>query len=121
MMITTAASLALYFVSAYFCAVAIGISLGFVDIVVGSSVAAVLALLPVTVAGIGTRDAAFAVIFAQRGVDPQHAVALSSLILAWMLVNCVFFLLISRLRPREAQEPLVSSNCLGAISHEPTD
>ncbi len=56
-----------------------------------------LALLPVTVAGIGTRDAAFVVLFAPRGVDAQHAMALSGLILAWMLVNCVFFLLVSRL------------------------
>jgi len=94
---TTLAASAFYFASACLCAVALGLPLGPVDVVAGSSVAAVLALLPVSVAGIGTRDAAFVVIFAQRGVGAEQAVALSSLILAWMLVNCVLFLVTSRL------------------------
>jgi coenzyme F420 hydrogenase subunit beta len=118
---TTGASLGLYYLSVYFCAEAVGISLSFLDIIAGASVAAVLALLPVTVAGIGTRDAVFAVVFAQHGVDAGHAVALSSLVLAWMLVNCIFFLVISRLRPKEAHRPPFLSNSVGGISHEPRD
>jgi uncharacterized membrane protein YbhN (UPF0104 family) len=97
MTITTLAASAMYFGSAYCCAKAVGLSLGIIDVVAGSSVAAVLALLPVSVAGIGTRDAAFVAIFAHRGVDAQQSIAFSSLILAWMLVNCVFFLVVSRL------------------------
>ncbi len=97
MTLTTLAASAMYFVSAYCCAKAIGLSLGMLDVVAGSSVAAVLALLPVSVAGIGTRDAAFVAIFAHCGVDAGHAIAFSSLILAWMLVNCVFFLAVSQL------------------------
>jgi hypothetical protein len=115
---TTLAALAAYFGSAYFCSRAIGLSLGVVDVAAGASVAAVLALLPITVAGIGTRDAAFVVIFASRGVDAEHAMALSSLILAWMLVNCVLFLVVSRLCSADAQQPHLSPECLGATSHE---
>jgi hypothetical protein len=58
-------------------------------------VAAVLALLPISIAGIGTRDAAFVAVFSRCGVDAEHAVAFSSLILVWMLVNCVLFLITS--------------------------
>ncbi len=95
--LTTFAATAMYFASAYCCAKAIGLPLGVLDVVAGSSVAAVLALLPVSVAGIGTRDAAFVAIFAHCRVDAGHAIAFSSLILAWMLVNCLFFLAVSQL------------------------
>jgi uncharacterized membrane protein YbhN (UPF0104 family) len=110
--VTTASTITasgLYFGSAYCCAKAIGLPLGIIDVVAGSSVAAVLALLPVSVAGIGTRDAAFVAIFAQCGVDGEHAIAFSGLILAWMVVNCVLFLLVSRLCPSEARQTRVSS------------
>ncbi len=97
MAVTTLAALAPYFASVYCCAQALHLPLGWLDIVAGASVAAVLALLPVTVAGVGTRDAAFILVFAARGVDARHAVALSTLLLAWMLVNCALFLVTSRL------------------------
>jgi coenzyme F420 hydrogenase subunit beta len=96
MILTTLAASAMYFGSAYFCAKAIGLPLGILDVVAGSSIAAVLALLPVSIAGIGTRDAAFIAIYVNCGVDAEHAIAFSSLILAWMLVNCVFFLVVSQ-------------------------
>jgi coenzyme F420 hydrogenase subunit beta len=95
--VTTLASLAPYFASVYCCAQALELPLGWLDILAGASVAAVLALLPVTVAGIGTRDAAFIVVFGARGVSPEHALALSTLLLAWMLVNGALFLVTSRL------------------------
>ena len=118
MTMTTLAASAMYFASAYCCAKAIGLSLGIVDVVAGSSVAAVLALLPVSVAGIGTRDAAFVAIFAHCGVDAGQSIAFSSLILAWMLVNCVFFLVVSRLCPRDVKKPQVLTRSDGVISHE---
>jgi coenzyme F420 hydrogenase subunit beta len=114
---TTLVALALYFASVYCCVAALGLSLGVVDVVAGASMAAVLALLPVTVAGIGTRDAAFVVIFAQRGVDARHAVALAGLILAWMLVNCGLFLAVSRLVPRAAPQPQSPLPSVGATPH----
>jgi coenzyme F420 hydrogenase subunit beta len=116
---TTLAASAMYFASAFCCAKAVGLSLCVVDVVAGSSVAAVLALLPVSVAGIGTRDAAFIAIFAHCGIDAQQSIAFSSLILAWMLVNCVFFLAVSRLCPHDAQQPQVLTQSNGVISHEP--
>lgn len=115
---TTIAALAPYFGSAWCCAKALGLSLSAVDVVSGSSVAAVLAILPVSVAGIGTRDAAFVLLFAQRGISAEQAIALSSLILAWMLVNCVLYLAASRLCHGHAGEPQVASACMGVPSHE---
>jgi coenzyme F420 hydrogenase subunit beta len=108
MTLTTLGAMAAYFASACFCAQALGLQLGIADVVAGASVAAVLALLPVTVAGIGTRDAAFVVIFAQRGIDADHAVALSTLILAWMLVNCGIFLLTARFALDSSQNQSLS-------------
>ena len=118
MVTTTLAALVPYFASAYFCAVALKLPLGAIDVIAGAAVAAVLALLPVSVAGLGTRDAAFVVIFAQRGVGAEQAVALSSLILAWMLVNCALFLGAARLGTRELRRPHICSECTGATSHE---
>jgi uncharacterized membrane protein YbhN (UPF0104 family) len=118
---TTLVASAMYFGSAYCCAKAVGLSLGAVDVVAGSSVAAVLALLPVSVAGIGTRDAAFIAIFAHCGVDAEQSIAFSSLILAWMLINCVFFLVVSRLCPRDARRPQVLTRSDGVILHESAD
>jgi len=118
MAVTTVASLAPYFGSAYFCSQALGLSLGLVEITAGASVAAVLALLPVTVSGIGTRDAAFVVIFASRGVNAEHAMALSSLILAWMLVNCVLFLVVARLCRYDAEPRTIALPCMREVSNE---
>ena len=87
----------------------------------GASVAAMLALLPVTVGGIGTRDAAFVVIFASRGVDAEQAMALSSLILAWMLANCVLFFVVWRFCRHVAEPSDVPWSCVGATSHEPAE
>ena len=118
MAVTTVAALAPYFGSAYFCSQALGLSLRLVDVTAGSSVAAVLALLPVSISGIGTRDATFVVLFASRGVDAEHSLALSSLILAWMLVNCVIFLVVARLCRFGAEPAQVSLSSMGVPPHE---
>ena len=121
---TTLAAAALYFGSASFCAEALGLPLTVWDVVVGASVAAVLALLPVSVAGIGTRDAAFVVIFAQCGINPEQALALSTLILAWMLVNCLLFLVASRFcsRGKRGRESFLGAQVVtvGPASSRPT-
>lgn len=104
---TTIAAVAAYFASVYGCAQALRLPLGPIDVVAGAAVAAALGSLPISVAGIGTRDAAFVVIFAQCGVDAEHALALSTLVLAWMAVNCLVYLLVSRLFLADVRPPHV--------------
>jgi glycosyltransferase 2 family protein len=116
LMATTLIASALYFASAYACAEALRLPLGVLDVCAGSAVAAVLALLPVSIAGIGTRDAAFVVIFARCGIDARGAIALSSLILAWMLVNCALFLVVSWRYAGNLAPP--SFTYMGATSHD---
>jgi uncharacterized membrane protein YbhN (UPF0104 family) len=58
-------------------------------------IAMVFSLLPITVAGVGTRDAAFILLLGQIEIARQESLALSSLILAIFLVNCGVLYLIS--------------------------
>jgi uncharacterized membrane protein YbhN (UPF0104 family) len=55
----------------------------------------VISLLPITVAGVGTRDAAFILLLGQIGIERQESLALSALILAVFLVNCAVLYVIS--------------------------
>ena len=52
-------------------------------------------MLPITVAGAGTRDAVFILLLGQVGIARQQSLAFSSLVLATYLVNCVVFYAIS--------------------------
>lgn len=93
----TVAAWAPYFAAAWCCARALGLALPVVHLVTAVSVAAVLAMVPVTVAGIGTREATFALVLGRGAVTPEQAVALASLLLAWVVVNCAVFYAVSRL------------------------
>jgi len=98
----TVAAWAPYFAAAWCCSRALGLGLPAVHLVTAVSMAAVLAMVPVTVAGIGTRDATFALVLGRAAVTPDQAVALASLLLAWMVVNCAVFYAVSRLTLGEA-------------------
>ena len=63
----------------------IGLGLTYVQVVVVSAVSSVAAQLPVTVLGVGTRDAVAIVVLATYGVGQEGAVALSTLFLASIL------------------------------------
>lgn len=54
-----------------------GVSVGFVEILVFICVAAVVALVPVTVSGMGTRDAAFVLLLGSLGVGASYALMFS--------------------------------------------
>lgn len=86
-----------YYAAAWLCARALGLALSPVHLVAAVSVAAMLAMVPVTVAGAGTRDATFVVLLGTQGVSADAAVGLSTLVLATMVVNCGLFFLISRI------------------------
>ena len=84
-----------WFVAMYLCAMALELDVSFVFFSACAAIAIVFSLLPITVAGVGTRDAAFILLLGQIGIARQESLALSSLILAVFLVNCGVLYLIS--------------------------
>ncbi|MCD4759325.1 flippase-like domain-containing protein [archaeon] len=70
----------------YLFAFALGINLTLWQIIILVSISSIANLLPITISGIGTRDATFIFIFAIFGLTSEQAVALSLLILiAWII------------------------------------
>lgn len=65
---------------------ALGLPLGVVDLVAALTLAALLALLPVSVAGIGSRDLALVYFFGLAGVAPSGALAYSFCVILTVLV-----------------------------------
>ena len=80
-------------------ALAIGINLGFMELIAASSLATVISLLPVSVGGIGARDLTLVYVLGQLGYDKPKAVSLSTLILFLQLVNLLIGYLIWKVQP----------------------
>ena len=83
------------FSAVYLCGSALGLDISFIYISACAAIATVFSLLPITVAGVGTRDTVFILLLGQIGISQEQSLALSSLVLAVFLVNCVVFYLIS--------------------------
>ncbi len=88
--ILTVFSWLLYFFQIYLMAIAIGLKIPFFTISVMTSVVSALSFLPITVSGIGTRDAAFIYFFNNLGYAKEEAVSLSLLILLTFVINGLF-------------------------------
>lgn len=67
----------------WICAQALGSDIGVMALLIALPVVSIIELAPVTVAGIGAREAGFAFVLAQFGVAPAEAVAMS--LLAFLL------------------------------------
>tara|TARA_B100000315_G_C14566891_1_gene583404 strand:+ start:1311 stop:2234 length:924 start_codon:yes stop_codon:yes gene_type:complete len=76
-----------YYLQMFFLSKALGIDISFLLISAIVSVVALAVLIPISIAGIGTRDAALALLFSQVGISKESAVAFSSLILLTMVIN----------------------------------
>ncbi|MBA7618948.1 hypothetical protein ES703_26280 [subsurface metagenome] len=83
------------FSAIYLCGLALGLDISFIYISACAAVATVFSLLPITVAGVGTRDMVFILLLGQIGISQEQSLGLSTLVLAVFLVNCVVFYLIS--------------------------
>ncbi len=83
------------FSAIYLCGLAVGLNAPFIYTCACAAVATVLSLLPITVAGVGTRDAVFILLLGQIGISRQQSLAFSALVLTVFLLNCVIFYLIS--------------------------
>ncbi len=93
-----------YAAALYLLAVGLGLPIDPVYLGVAVLIAALAGLVPITVSGVGTRDAVFAALFVRVGLSTADAIALSTLVLA---VNVAVILLYwptyqaSVRRPRE--------------------
>lgn len=85
----------LQFFAIYLCGSALGIKVSFIYLSACAAIAAILSLLPITVAGIGTRDAVFILLLGRIEVAQPQSLALSNLVLATFLANCTIFYIIS--------------------------
>ena len=73
----TALALGTYFGQCYLLALAVGLDVGFFQIAGAVALGILATLIPVSVGGIGTRDAAIIAYLAALGIAPAHALAFS--------------------------------------------
>ena len=81
----TAVSWVIQYVQSYLFSNALGLNVGFWDLVVMINVVGIVSLLPITVAGLGSRDVTVVYYFAQLGLGAPEALAFSSLMLTAVL------------------------------------
>lgn len=77
----------LYFLSRYLIALSLGLDLSFIDIAVVSVAIAIVSALPISVAGLGTREAIVIYFFGLFGIKPETALLFSLLILVTDLLS----------------------------------
>ncbi|CAB1081967.1 hypothetical protein D1AOALGA4SA_9607 [Olavius algarvensis Delta 1 endosymbiont] len=75
------AAFALYFASIYFLARGLNLDLTFFQVVLIMTITSLIAFVPISFFGIGTRDAGLLVVFSFFGHLPEQAVALSMALL----------------------------------------
>ncbi|GAH55102.1 unnamed protein product, partial [marine sediment metagenome] len=77
----TLVTYAIFFSQCYLLALSLNLSLSFLDIAVYMAVANLVVLIPVSIAGIGTRDATLIALFSLQGVSAEAALSYSLLVL----------------------------------------
>lgn len=97
----TVLATALVLVRVWLLALALGINLGPTQVIAASSLASVVSLLPLSVAGIGARDLVLIAILAKLGYGAEKAVSLATFMLLLQLVNLVAGYLVWATRRRE--------------------
>ncbi len=87
-----------HFFQAFIIAHALGLEANFFLIAFALSIAALATLIPITVAGIGTRDVAFLTVFTAAGFAPELSIAFSTvmLVLTLALAGLAFFFYLTR-------------------------
>ena len=77
----------LAYLEVYIFAINLGINISFFFLIVTVSFGSVLTLLPISVSGVGTRDAAYILLLGAIGVDAERAVALAAMVLFMFVFN----------------------------------
>ena len=80
-LLITLAAYAVFFAQCYLLALSLNLPLSFIDIAVYMALANLVALIPVSIAGIGTRDATLIGLFSLQAVSAESALSYSLLVL----------------------------------------
>ena len=93
--VLSVAGFLLYFLSVYFLNLGLGFSLSYSQIILIMSITSLIAAIPISFLGIGTRDVALITVFSWFGRSPEEAVSLSIALLllrlAIMLMGSLFW------------------------------
>jgi len=77
----------IYFLTMYLLALSIDINIPFFYLATCVSISAVITLIPISISGIGTRDATLIILFSYFGLSKESAIAFSMMILFMFAVN----------------------------------
>ena len=77
----------IYFVMAYLFALSLNIDIPFLYLATCVSISAIITLIPISISGIGTRDATLIILFSYLGLSKESAIAFSMMILVMYAVN----------------------------------
>ena len=77
----------IYFVMAYLFALSLNIDIPFLYLATCVAISAVITLIPISISGIGTRDATLIILFSYLGLSKESAIAFSMMILLMYAVN----------------------------------
>ena len=77
----------IYFLTMYLLAFSIGIDIPFLYLATCVSISAVITLIPISISGIGTRDATLIILFSYLGLSKESAIAFSMMILIMFAFN----------------------------------
>ena len=116
----TLAFLCIYFLQGWIFTYSLGISIGYLSVAFAISINALLAILPVSFMGIGTRDADLISVFWRLGLPSEEAIAFSVLILIAAIINVIIgyviwvrnpgIIRIGRRRPADNEEHEAAGN-----------
>lgn len=98
-LIITLCGWGIYYLQLYLLSKALNLSLTFWNVIMFLSIISFLGFLPITFAGIGTRDLALVFFFSFVNIPKEKAIAFSSIILLIFTVNCFFSFLFWLYRP----------------------
>ena len=102
----------IYFLTMYLLASSIGINIPFLYLATCVSISAVITLIPISISGIGTRDAMLIILFSYLGLSKEPAIAFSMTILFMYAVNGLIGLAAWLKKP-------ISINRMSGIKKEP--
>ena len=82
----TCFSYSVFFIQCYLIAIAMGISINFITITLFMAISNLITFIPISIAGLGTRDATLIYLFSLIGLKPELAVGYSFLIFVTLFV-----------------------------------
>lgn len=89
----------IYFIMSYCFALSLSLPISFFYLMACVSISAFITLLPLSISGIGTRDAVFILLFGYIGISSESAVAYSVLILLMYMMNGIIGFFAWQMKP----------------------